>query len=123
MKDYSRTDRIAELIQRELAFLIQQEVKDPRLGMVTVSDVSVTRDLAYAKVYVTVFGEPTTVKKSLTVLNHAASYLRTMLGKRIKIRKVPELIFVYDKSVTEGKRLADLINKVSSDENSDPDNT
>jgi ribosome-binding factor A len=108
-RDFKRTDRLAELMQRELAQMIQREVKDPRLDMVTISGVEVTRDLSHAKVYVTVLASDDAVKQNIAILNKAKGFLRSQLGKRIKIRTIPELEFVYDSSIKEGTRLSSLI--------------
>lgn len=96
-------------MQRELAQLIREEIKDPRVGMVTVSGVQVTRDLAYAKVYVTVLGAGDDVAETVKVLNNAASFLRRALGQRMVIRSVPQLQFVHDESIERGARLSSLI--------------
>ena len=111
-REYARTDRVAQQIQKEVAMIIQREVKDPRLGMVTVSAVEVTRDLAYAKVFVTFFtvGEQN-VADSIVILNEAAGFIRSLLAKRIKARIMPELRFVYDESMVEGVRMTNLVNK------------
>jgi ribosome-binding factor A len=112
--DYERTDRVAELIQRKLAEIIQMEVKDPRLPrFVTVSAVKVSRDMAYAKVYITVLGDKSQVSETVEILNHAASYLRGALARCIKLRIVPKLIFVFDESVEYGNRLSRLIDDVN----------
>ena len=109
-KEYSRIDRIAELISRQLAVLVQKEIRDPRLGMVTISHVKVTRDLAFATVYVTVM-EGSDKDKSLAALNNAAGYLRRLLADSIKIRTLPALTFVYDEALYRGMRVASLIEK------------
>ncbi|HSH26927.1 MAG TPA: 30S ribosome-binding factor RbfA [Wenzhouxiangella sp.] len=108
-RDYPRTRRVGEQIQRELATLVREQVKDPRLGMTTVSAVQVSRDFSHAKVYVTVLGEPEVQRQSLQVLRRAAGFLRHELGRRMLIRTVPELHFVYDESIERGSRLSDLI--------------
>ena len=120
-RDYARTDRVGQEIQKEVAMIIQREVKDPRLGMVTVNAVEVTRDLAYAKVFVTFFTlEGQNIEKSLEILNEAAGYIRGILAKRIKARIMPELRFVYDKSLVEGVRMTTLVDKaVASDKHHD----
>ncbi|WP_286266575.1 30S ribosome-binding factor RbfA [Thalassotalea atypica] len=117
-RDYARTDRVSQQIQKEVAMIIQREVKDPRLGMVTVNAVEVTRDLAYAKVFVTFFTlEDQSAEESIVILNEAASYIRTLLAKRIKARIMPELRFVFDKSMIEGVRMTNLVNQaVAEDE-------
>lgn len=118
MREFKRTDRVADQLQKELAVLIQREVKDPRLGMVTVSGVEVSRDLGYADVHVTLLGEdtPERIKENLKVLKQAAGFLRGQVAKRIKLRHVPELRFHYDESVVRGQRLSSLIQEaVASD--------
>jgi ribosome-binding factor A len=111
-RDYARTDRVSQQIQKEVAMIIQREVKDPRLGMVTVNAVEVTRDLAYAKVFVTFFTlEGQSAEESVAILNDAASYVRTLLAKRIKARIMPELRFVFDQSMIEGVRMTGLVNE------------
>lgn len=118
MREFKRTDRVADQLQQELAMLIQREVKDPRLGMVTVSGVTVSRDLGYADVYVTLLGEnePERIQDNLKVLRRAAGFLRSQVARRIKLRHVPELRFHYDESVVRGQRLSSLIDEaVASD--------
>ncbi len=111
-KEFSRTKRVEAQIQRELAQLIQFEVKDPRVGLVTVSAVEVSSDLAYAKVFVTVLGDDEKIPEMLEGLKRAAGFLRRELGKRLSIRVTPELTFAYDASVTEGARMSALIDSV-----------
>lgn len=108
-KEYSRTDRIAAVMLRELAALIQFEVKDPRVGFVTVYAVKVTRDLSHAKVYISRMGSDEEIEQAVKVLNKAKGFLRTALAQKIKLRTMPALHFVYDKSVLEGGRLSKLI--------------
>ncbi len=111
-RDYARTDRVGQQIQKEVAMIIQREVKDPRLGMVTVNAVEITRDLAYAKVFVTFFTiEGQSAEESIVILNDAASYIRTLLAKRIKARIMPELRFIFDQSMIEGVRMTGLVNE------------
>jgi ribosome-binding factor A len=111
-KEYSRTSRVAQQIQKELARIIQQEVKDPRIGMATISGVDVTRDLAYAKVFVTflTIGEQTN-EESLQGLNAASGYIRRLLGKAMRLRIVPELRFCFDETLTEGLRISEMVSK------------
>ncbi|WP_061241004.1 30S ribosome-binding factor RbfA [Ectopseudomonas composti] len=112
-KDYSRTQRIGDQMQRELAQLIRREVKDPRLGLVTITAVDVSRDIGHAKVFITVMGQDDAdaVKESLKVLNDAAGFLRMQLGKAMKLRSVPQLHFHYDESVQRGAHLSALIER------------
>lgn len=118
MREFKRTDRVADQLQKELAVLIQREVKDPRLGMVTVSGATVSRDLGYADIYVTLLGEQDSerIKENLQVLKRAAGFLRSQIAQRIKLRHVPELRFHFDESVVRGQHLSSLIDEaVSSD--------
>ena len=119
-RDFKRTDRVGAEMQRELAELIREELKDPRLGMVSVSAVQVSRDLSHAKVYVSVLGTEEQTQESIKVLKHAAGYLRHKLGKQLHIRVIPELHFFHDRSLEEGARMGALINKaIASDRGSD----
>ncbi len=109
-KEYSRSLRVAEQIQRELARLIQTEVKDPRLGMVSISEVRVSNDLAHAKVYMTVIGSDAEgAAESVGILNRTAPYLRHTLGRRLLLRIIPQLHFIYDETLEAGARLSALI--------------
>ena len=108
-REFSRTRRVAEQLQRELAVLVRDEIKDPRLGMVSISGAEVSRDLAYATVYISVLGDEKAVADSLAVLNRAAGFLRHRLGRLMRIRIVPQLKFEFDSSLQEGARMDALI--------------
>lgn len=115
-REFSRTKRVGDQIQRDLAQLIQQEIKDPRIGMVTVTAVEVTKEYEKAKVYVTTLGDSEATKNTVEALNQAAGYLRKQLGSRLTVRRIPQLNFVYDASVEQGNSLSSLIDKaVASD--------
>ncbi|MCJ8170723.1 30S ribosome-binding factor RbfA [Atopomonas sediminilitoris] len=123
-KEYSRTQRVGDQMQRELAVLISREMKDPRVSLVTVSAVEVSRDLAYAQVYVTAMASetPEQMQEILTVLKGAAGFLRTQLGRVMKLRHVPQLNFRYDESIARGAHLSALIERaVSEDRQHDSD--
>ncbi|NIP17315.1 MAG: 30S ribosome-binding factor RbfA [Xanthomonadales bacterium] len=107
-QEFRRADRVAGQMRRELARLIQMEIKDPGVGFVSVSDVEVSRDLAHAKVYVTVFEEEAATG-SLKALRRASGFLRRRLGQEMRIRNVPELHFLHDASVETGQRMDRLI--------------
>ncbi len=113
-KEFTRSDRVAQELQKEIAIILQREVKDPRVGMVTVSDVEISRDLAYAKVFVTfLFDEDeSVVERGLEGLNKASGYIRTLVGKAMRLRIVPELRFFYDQSLVEGMRMSNLVTDV-----------
>jgi ribosome-binding factor A len=110
-KEFSRSRRVAEQIQRELAVLIQQELKDPRLGMLTISAVEVSKDMSTAKVFVTVFNEEQDRKQTLEALQHATGFLQHELGRLMSLRIIPKLRFVYDESIVRGAELSALIDK------------
>ncbi|UYZ82640.1 30S ribosome-binding factor RbfA [Entomomonas sp. E2T0] len=112
-KEYSRTQRVGDQMQRELALLIQREIKDPRLGIVTITAVNVARDLGHAKVYITVMGKNAEddIALSLEILTNASGYLRSLLGKAMKLRTIPQLHFVYDESIVRGSTMSALIDK------------
>jgi len=115
-KDFSRTLRVADQIQRELADLLQNEVKDPRVIQITLTAVEVSRDYAYAKVFYTSLGNEETNSLLEKGLEKAGGFLRSSLSKRIKLRVVPQLIFVYDKSIEHGAYLSKLIDEAVSQE-------
>ncbi|EGR4443055.1 30S ribosome-binding factor RbfA [Vibrio cholerae] len=112
-KEFSRTQRVAQQLQKELAMILQREVRDSRLGMVTISDVEVSRDLAYAKVFVTFLciGEQTP-ESCLAALREHEVQIRMMLGKQIRLRLTPEIRFYYDNTLVEGMRMSNLVTEV-----------
>lgn len=109
-KSFSRTDRVSQEVKKAVALILQKEFSDPKLGMITVSDVEVSRDVAYAKIYVTfLFDEQEKIDYGMEVLTEASGYIRSLLGKAVKLRVTPELTFVYDKTLTEGIALANAV--------------
>ena len=112
-KDYSRTQRIGDQMQKELAVLIPREVRDPRLGFVTITAVEVSRDLGHAKVFITLMGDTDAdkVRANLHILNDASGYLRMLLGRVMKLRSVPQIHFHYDESISRGAHLSALIDQ------------
>ncbi len=122
-KEYSRTQRVGDQMQRELAVLIQREMKDPRVSLVTVSAVEVSRDLAHAQVFVTSLGaeDPAQIADMLGVLKGAAGFLRTQLGRLMKLRQVPQLDFRYDESIARGAHLSALIERAVAEDRAHED--
>lgn len=117
MADYKRVDRFSQQLQREIAVILQREIKDPRVVMPTVSGVDVSRDLSYAKVFITFLNDDEeSVTEGLSVLNEAAGYIRSLLGKRISSRVTPNVKFVYDSSTSEGMRMASLVKSALADD-------
>ncbi len=107
-----RANRLAETLKEEISQMIRREIKDPRLGFVTVTAVDVVEDLGHAKVYVSVLGSAEEAKESLTILNRAAGYVRGELGKRIRLRHTPDIVFKYDPSIEQGAHIAKLLKDV-----------
>lgn len=108
-KHSSRPQRVGDQIQRELADLLRLHVKDPRIGMVTVTGVEVSPDLSHAKVFVTHLGGRENATGMIEALQHTAGYLRSELAHRFDLYSVPQLHFAYDDSTESGLRLSKLI--------------
>jgi ribosome-binding factor A len=108
-KPYPRSSRVAHQIQRALSELIRREVRDPRLGMVTLTEVQVSKDLSYAKVFYSVLGAETA--QAQEILNEAADMLRGPVGRALGLRHSPELRFVNDELIENGAKLSALIRK------------
>ncbi len=107
-REFSRGRRVADQIRKDLAILIQREIKDPRLGMVTINDAKVSRDLAVADVYFTVLPEGDSAAAE-DLLNNAGGFLRSLLAKNLSTRTTPRLRFHYDHTVENGARLSKAI--------------
>ncbi|MFN3709938.1 MULTISPECIES: 30S ribosome-binding factor RbfA [Alishewanella] len=118
MKEFSRVDRLSQQMKKEMAVILQREIKDPRLHtMITVSDVEVSRDLSHAKVFVTFLGmDDSKVEDNLKILNEASGFIRSLIGKRIQTRIVPHIRFAFDQSLNEGIRMANLVDTVRKDD-------
>lgn len=112
-REFTRSDRVSEAIQRLLGQVIPQEIRDPRIGMVNINAVTVTRDMAYAKVYITFVGvdDEKSSLEAAAVLNKASGFLRTFVAKELSMRTVPKLQFIYDKTSIRGQELSSLIDK------------
>lgn len=124
-REFKRADRVADAVQRSLAQMIPMEISDPRLGMVNINTVQVTRDLANAKVFVTFVGQDDAqaCRESVAILNSAAPYLRTLLGKELSTRVTPRLHFVYDESSVKGQAIRQLIDKAIASDNAHRDDS
>lgn len=107
-KDFSRSHRVAEQMQRELADLLMFEVKDPRVSMVTITAVEVTGDMAHAKIFYTAAKQSDSLQQGL---EKSAGFLRTQLGRRMLLRTVPQMHFVYDASIDNGMKMSKLIDE------------
>ncbi|MDA8781796.1 30S ribosome-binding factor RbfA [Porticoccaceae bacterium] len=112
-REFTRAERVSDAVQQELAVLIRDNVRDPRVGMLSVTDVEISRDLAYAKVFVSFVGdrEQQQIDEGLAALNGASGYLRKLLAASIKLRITPKLNFFYDESGRRGQHLSALIDR------------
>lgn len=118
MADSGRSRRVGEQIKRGIGELIQRELRDPRLQWVTVTAVQVTPDFSHATIYFTVLGEATAVDEVLRGLERSAGFMRTKLGKQLKMRIVPQLHFKHDESVERGSYMETLIDQVVAEDQS-----
>jgi ribosome-binding factor A len=112
-RGFSRSERVAEQIRRDLAEIIRSELKDPRIGMISLTEVEVTPDYAHASVFFTTMTDKTAVPEILKGLAKASGFLRVQLGKRIRIHQIPELHFKFDESLTRGMSLSALIDEAN----------
>ena len=115
-----RVQRVAEQIQQDLADLLRTEVKDPRIGMVTVTQVEVSGDMAHAKVYFTALTGREHADAAVAALSRTAGFLRSQLSRRLKLFTVPQLHFIYDDSIESGMRLTQLIDEAVADDRKHP---
>jgi ribosome-binding factor A len=108
-----RPEKVAHLMRREVAEILQQKLRDPRVSaMVSVTDVEVTHDLSFARVFVSIMGTPAERASTLEALAHAAGFVRHELGSRLGLREVPEVRFVHDDSLDRGARVEDLLKRL-----------
>ncbi|MDO3410655.1 30S ribosome-binding factor RbfA [Saccharibacillus sp. CPCC 101409] len=114
-----RVGRVAEEIKKELSQLIQSELKDPRIGFVTVTDVEVTGDLSEANVYLSIFGDDEQKQQSLAGISKATGFLRSEIGKRIRLRHTPALLFHIDQSIEYGNKIDVLLGQIKKEEPGD----
>ncbi|NLM55553.1 MAG: 30S ribosome-binding factor RbfA [Firmicutes bacterium] len=115
----TKHNRITEDIKRAVSDIIGRQVKDPRLGMVSITDVELSRDLSLAKIFFSVLGDEQAVQNSLAGLNNAKGFIRTELARRVKIRHTPEIAFVYDESLERGARINALLRELGTQPDTD----
>tara|TARA_S200000501_G_scaffold377698_1_gene437037 strand:+ start:14568 stop:14942 length:375 start_codon:yes stop_codon:yes gene_type:complete len=120
-KEYSRSERVADFIKREVALLLQRELRDPRVSSANVNAVVVSRDMSTAKIYVTFFDKETAeeAKQAVEVLNGAAGFIRTQVASQHSMRSTPKLRFYFDDSVRQGEHLSNLIDRAIAGSGSD----
>jgi ribosome-binding factor A len=111
-----RPKRIAEAIRTEVADILAREMKDPRLGFATVTDVEVSGDLRHVKIFVSVMGDETQVSETMAALESATGFVRTEIGKRVRLRHTPEIVFRHDTSIEHGAKVFRLLQEIRKDE-------
>lgn len=109
----TKHSRIREDIKRAVSDIIRREVKDPRLGMVSITDVDLSRDYSVAKVFFSVLGDEEAVQSSLAGLNNAKGFIRTELARRVRMRHTPEIVFAYDESLERGARINAILRQLN----------
>ncbi|ASS65673.1 MULTISPECIES: 30S ribosome-binding factor RbfA [Paenibacillus] len=110
-----RVGRVGEQIKKELSQIIQAELKDPRIGFITVTGVEVTNDMSQARVYLSVLGSDDQKEETLKALARGTGFIRSELGKRIRLRHTPELLFKFDSSIEYGSRIESLLTDINRD--------
>jgi ribosome-binding factor A len=116
-----RVSRVAERIKQEMSEILQRELKDPRIGFVTVTGVDVTNDLSQATIYLSVLGGDEQKEATLAALGKARGFIRTEIGRRIQLRHVPELTFKFDSSIEYGSRIERLLDELNREQETQHD--
>lgn len=109
----NRVTRLQEAIKREASYIIQQKVKDPRLGFVSITDVELSNDLSHCKIFVSVLGDENQREQTMIGLNKATGFIRSEIGNSVKLRHVPEIVFQYDNSIEHGSRIEAILREIT----------
>ena len=117
--EFKRSDRVGEMIHKELSLIFNRGLKDPRIGFVTLTAVDVTADLSIAKVYYTVMGDEQARKETAKGLEKATPYIRRMLSQQLKMRHTPSLDFKYDTSIEYGNHIDSLLKEIENERSDD----
>jgi ribosome-binding factor A len=112
MKGYDRIKRVNQLIKEEICDIIMRKMKDPRVGFVTVTQVKVSPDLRFAKVYVTLLGDAESKRRGMEGLRSAVRFIRGEIGRRVRLKYTPEILFEFDQSIEQSSRVAALIERL-----------
>ena len=108
-----RRQRVQDFLREEISMIVQQEIKDPGLGFITIIDVKMTEDLKYAKVYYSVYGSDEEKERSAQALKRATSYIKHLLGDKVRMKFMPEITFVYDTEQEKAARIDEILKKAS----------
>ena len=122
MTEFKRADRVGDQIRVELADIIHRKIKDPRVGFMTVTRVEVSDDLKHAKVFFSILGDEAMRKETLKGLKSAAHFIRGELGRRLKLRYTPEVVFLFDESIARGDRMLEILRGLDIKDEDEGDN-
>jgi len=111
-KGYSRATRVADLLKEEISEMLCKEVKDPHIGFITITDVEVSKDLKHAQVFYTILGDEQQAEESADALSRVSSFIKKQLGKRLRLRYIPEIAFKYDHSLAYGTKIDHILNSL-----------
>jgi ribosome-binding factor A len=117
-----RTERVAEAIREELMDIVQKDLKDPRIGITSVTHVDVSPDLKHAKIYMSVLGDKQAQDDCLAALTKASGRIKKEVGRRIRLRCTPEIVFAIDQSVEHSLRISEILSEINADGSDEPDN-
>ena len=120
---YKRKDRVGDLLKREIAEIIQSELKDPGLGFVTVTGAKLSADLKQARIFYSVLGDEDSKQKTASALKRASGFIQNEIGRRLKLKYTPEIFFQFDESIEYGAHIQELIEKIRRDEESEGEET
>lgn len=118
--NHKRADRVSDLLKEEISQMLLKEVKDPHVGFITITGVDVSKDLQMAKVFYTILGDEKQVSDSAQALSRVSPFIKRQLGKRLRMRYIPDIIFRYDHSLEYGARIDTILNQLNDSEETDP---
>jgi len=118
-KGYSRADRVADLLKEEISQMLCKEVKDPHIGFITITDVEVSKDLQLAKVFYTILGDERQLSESSDALQRVSPFIKRQLGKRLRMRFIPDILFRYDHSLDYGAKIDTLLDQLKNTQAAD----
>ncbi|MDP2808343.1 MAG: 30S ribosome-binding factor RbfA [bacterium] len=118
---FKRSSQVGQQMKRELSGIIASQLKDPRLGFVTITDVELADDLRYAKVFISIYGDQAKQKQTLNGLKSAKGYIRRELGQRLQLRNCPDFDFRIDESIAQGDKIDHLLNQIAKEKKPDAD--
>lgn len=111
-----RFKRLEEDFKREVSSIIKNEVKDPRVGFVSIVSIEISRDLRYAKIYISILGNEENVKETMTALKNASGFIRREIAHRVQLRHTPEITFIFDDSIAHGAKISKILNEIVPEE-------